>query len=318
MGYVKNVAVIKEIKDGFSADGGPLSGLVKAEKYSDNLSVEISLINFAPLTEGRYVAAISDGTHFEIIENCAFEGCSKVDITGGFACVICYVHSGVRLLASAVAGGMQSAALPLKSAIESAEAAKSPPVETACTEYEDEALAEDNYYEFQTPDAGGEPVCENPQKEADGVEFCQNEEDTGAVQESASEQQSEQQLEFQFEQQPEPIKLAGGGFFQTVREEVENILSTYPPCEELCAATDGARWVKISYGDDKFYVFGLIEAEGTPRYICYGVPSSNAGSPPASMEGKSSFLPVKTQHGLGFWVMYQDADTGASVTVSSN
>ena len=120
MSYTKNIAVIKGLKDGFSADGGALSGLVKAEKYSNNLKIEINLINFAPLTEGRYVAAISDGEHSEIVENLVFEGRSKVDTSAGFAAVICYVNAGVQLLASAVCGNFQSAAFGLKGEIERA------------------------------------------------------------------------------------------------------------------------------------------------------------------------------------------------------
>ena len=39
-GYSKNIAVIKGLKDGFSADGGAVSGLVKAEKYGRSLKVD--------------------------------------------------------------------------------------------------------------------------------------------------------------------------------------------------------------------------------------------------------------------------------------
>ena len=63
MGYTKNIAVIRGIKSGFSADGGELSGLVKAEKYGSSLKIEVSLINFAPLTEGKFTVAVSDGRH---------------------------------------------------------------------------------------------------------------------------------------------------------------------------------------------------------------------------------------------------------------
>ena len=60
MAYTKNIAVIRELKSGFSADGGALTGLVKVERYGAKLKAEASLINFAPLTEGRYVIAVSD------------------------------------------------------------------------------------------------------------------------------------------------------------------------------------------------------------------------------------------------------------------
>ena len=42
-GYTKNIAVIRGLKSGFSADGGELSGIVKAEKYGMSLKVERDL-----------------------------------------------------------------------------------------------------------------------------------------------------------------------------------------------------------------------------------------------------------------------------------
>lgn len=56
--YIKKIAVIKQVKGGFSADGGNITGLVKAETYAGFLKVEVSLINIAPLSEGRYVFEI--------------------------------------------------------------------------------------------------------------------------------------------------------------------------------------------------------------------------------------------------------------------
>lgn len=310
MSYTKNIAVIKGIQGGFSADGGALSGLIKAERYSSELRVEVSLINFAPLTEGRYVVAISDGPHTQIIEGGFFEGQSNVDTSKGFAAAVCFVGNGVQLIASAVCGNFQAAAFGLKAEVERAEKIKHVPTKkeqksAAPVEvyevYEDEALAEENYYEFDTPCEGGQPVCQNKEEEEDGCQPCQNEACVDAVEDAESQ-----------------INLARGGFYQKMRQEVEGLLSTYPPAEELCTAIEDSKWVKISYGEDSFYVFGVIFADGVPKYICYGIPAKDSASPPASMQGLASFLGVKTQHGVGFWVMYQDADTGASVTVSSN
>ena len=73
-GYTKNIAVIKGVAGGFSADGGALSGLVKAEKYGSFFRAEISLINFAPLESGRYVAAVSDGERTVAFDVPRFEG----------------------------------------------------------------------------------------------------------------------------------------------------------------------------------------------------------------------------------------------------
>lgn len=323
MSYTKNIAVIKGLQDGFSADGGALSGLVKAERYSSELRVEVSLINFAPLAEGRYVAAISDGSHTQLIEDGVFEGRSDVDTSKGFAAAVCFVKGGVQLIATAVCGNFQSAAFGLKGEIELAERIKSPrpqenksvaPVEV----YEDEALAEENYYEFQTSDEGGQPVCEDTQKEEDGCELCKNEKSFDHVQKAEGITLDCEEAVNSASDEEQPINLARGGFYEKMREEIDGLFSTYPPAEELCAEIDQSKWVKISYGEDSYYVFGVIFSDGVPKYICYGIPAKDDASPPASMQGLASFLGVKTQHGMGFWVMYQDADTGASVSVSSN
>lgn len=304
MSYTKNIAVIKGLQGGFSADGGNLSGLVKAERYSGELRVEVSLINFAPVTEGRYVAAISDGPHTQIIEGGLFEGKSEVNTDFGFAAVVCYVNTAVQLIASAVCGNFQSAAFGLKGEIERAEMIKnSPPqkeekIAVPVENYEDEAIAAENYYEFKSSDEGGQPVCEDTQKEENGGGICPNEEGAAAFKETEG-------------------GLARGGFYEKMRGEIEELLSSYPPAEELCAAIEESKWVKICYGDDSFYVFGVIFSDGCPRYLCYGIPASDEASPPAGMKNLASFLGVKTQYGAGFWIMYQDADTGASVTIST-
>ena len=76
-----------------------------------------------------------------------------------------------------------------------------------------------------------------------------------------------------------------------------------------------SKWVRISYGDGKFYVFGVIYGSGEAQYICYGVPSDNPHSPPPSIEN-SSFIPAYPEGNSGYWVMYQDAKTGASIKIT--
>ncbi len=297
MGYTKNIAVIKGLLGGFSADGGPLSGLVKAEKYSSELRIEVSLINFAPLSEGRYVVALSDGPHTQIVEDGLFEGSSEVDTSQGFAAAVCYVNGTVQLIASAVCGNFHAAAFGLKTEIERAEKIKSVSAaaenKESASGYEDEALAEENYYEFGEVDENGGAVFETAQEKEDGNRPAEDEENSHSVGGGQTDK--------------------GGRFYGRMRAEIERVLSDYPPSEELCAAVEDSRWVEISYGGDNFYVFGVIVRDGRPRYICYGIPTSQSDVPPAGMRGMAAFLDVKTQHGTGFWVMYQDADTGERV-----
>lgn len=287
--YTKNIAVIRQLKSGFSADGGELTGLVKAERYGAKLKAEASLINFAPLSEGRYVTAISDGKSVQILDGCNFEGATDVDTSKGFAALVCFVNNEISPIASAVCGNFQSAALGIRAEIEKAE--------RQTVVYRDEALAEENYYEYEQTHADGGSVCENKEKEKIGDKFNENEAAYSAVQSGE--------------------KLARAMcFYERMKEEIDGLFSSYPEEENLNSVVENSRWVKISYGDGKFYVFGIIYGGDIPQYICYGVPSENGETPPESLKGLASFIPAPSDSGKGYWVMYQDAATGASVKIS--
>lgn len=292
MGYTKNIAVIRGLKSGFSADGGSLSGLVKAEKYGASLKVEVSLINFAPLTEGRYVAAISDGKKVCILDGLSFDGVSEVDTSAGFAALICFVNGTVSPVASAICGAFQSAAMGIREEIEKLERVKN-------DGYNDEALAQENYYEYEQTDKDRGTVREDTKKEKDGESVRKNEKDNVVR-----------------EKEPTAGGLAGGDFFGRMKDEIEKVLSSYPSERALEETVEDSRWVRINYGGDKFYVFGVIYGGGKPRYICYGVPSTDSRRPPESLSNLASYIPSSPENAEGgYWVMYQDAATGASVKI---
>ncbi len=292
MGYTKNIAVIRGLKSGFSADGGSLSGLVKAEKYGASLKVEVSLINFAPLTEGRYVAAISDGKKVCILDGLSFDGVSEVDTSAGFAALICFVNGTVSPVASAICGAFQSAAMGIREEIEKLERVKN-------DGYNDEALAQENYYEYEQTDKDRGAIRENTEKEKDGESVRKNEKDNVVR-----------------EKEPTAGGLASGDFFGRMKDEIEKVLSSYPSERALEETVEDSRWVRINYGGDKFYVFGVIYGGGKPRYICYGVPSTDSRRPPESLSNLASYIPSSPENADGgYWVMYQDAATGASVKI---
>lgn len=292
MGYTKNIAVIRGLKSGFSADGGSLSGLVKAEKYGASLKVEVSLINFAPLTEGRYVAAISDGKKVCILEGLSYDGISEVDTSAGFAALICFVNGTVSPVASAICGNFQSAAMGIREEIEKLERVKT-------DVYNDEALAQENYYEYEQTDKDRGAVREDTEKEKDGESVRENEKDNVVR-----------------PKEPPAGGLASGDFFGRMKDEIEKVLSSYPSERALEETVEDSRWVRINYGGDKFYVFGVIYGGGKPRYICYGVPSTDSRRPPESLSNLASYIPSSPENAEGgYWVMYQDAATGASVKI---
>ena len=297
-GYTKNIAIIRGLKSGFSVDGGSLSGLVKAEKYGNNLKVEVSLLNFAPLTQGKYVCAISDGEKVCVMDNLAFDGVSEVDTSEGFAALICFVNDNVAPVASAVCGEFGWATQNILDEIERQEnikRAESP----SKIKYDDEALSEVNYYEYGASFKDGGAVRKDKKEEKDGQDVRKNEETESAFEEVGS------------------GGLSGGGtFYERMKDEIEHLLNTYPKEEALEDMVENSRWIKIDYGEGKHYVFGVIFGSGKARYICYGVPSQNPESPPPSLQN-CSFIPTYTEGNAGYWVMYQDAKTGASIKITA-
>ena len=172
-GYVKRIALIKTLKSGYSDDGGELKGLVRCEAYAGHFRVEASLINFAPLYGAVYRAAISDGNTAVIFDAPLYEGNCSFDPTGGFACLIAVCRSGeVKPIASAVCGDNYYLLAALQGALEREE---QPPKAS----YDDEAIAEQNYYELETDETGGAVRADEEAQE--GRSAHQNEDVAGAV-----------------------------------------------------------------------------------------------------------------------------------------
>jgi len=108
MNYVKKMCILRQIKQGFSGDGKPLSGLIKIEQYGKNLAVEVSIINFAPLSLGEYYCLLSDGkgkTEMLALRGKSFFNIlSDLDVTNGFCGIVCYVHKEIIPIAYGING----------------------------------------------------------------------------------------------------------------------------------------------------------------------------------------------------------------------
>lgn len=306
--YVKKIAVIKQVKGGFSADGGAVSGLVKCETYAGFLKVEASLINFAPLTEGRYVLGITDGLNTVTFEGLSYEGEGAFNLADGFAFLVCFCHNTVAPIASAACGQMACALPDLKEEMTKRENIRPPKGGAA---YDDEAISEVNYYESSFE--GGPAVREAQAQEEKRQDGGENEENFSAV-ESEKESRVKEAAIAGAEGEPSAGGLAGGDFYSRMEPDIRRIFANYPSEPSLEKAMEGSKFARIGYGKNKFYVFGVLKVEGKPRYICYGVPAVNGDAPPPSLKDCASYVPVE---GGGFWLTYQDASTGISVVINN-
>ena len=187
--------------------------------------------------------------------------------------------------------------------------------------YEDEAIAEVNYYEYAKTDEDGSPVRKDKKEKAKGYETMRYETASCAVEEEQNGLKSAESKAYMGgndkNNHKNPI-VESGIFYENMKDEIDGILQKYPAVKELEDLIEGSKWVKISYGDGGFYVFGVLYAEGKPTYICYGVPAEQSAIPPESMKDMASFIPSsKDDASTGYWIMYQDAETGASIKVDA-
>ena len=339
-GYIKRIALIKTVKRGFSADGNDLSGLIKCETYAGFLKAEASLINFSPLTEGRYCIGLSDGSGILFFEGSVFEGEVKFNLSCGFAALVCFCNNGVFPVASAVCGDMTEELARIERKMVEREGVRK--CDDSRTAFADEAIAEENYYELEIDESGG-AVCENAPQEKDGRTGDQNEAYTRPVEnqseaggsrrftcKSIDEQCFADENKRQSVENGRPLpenkwqsdddkgqadrpRLADGDFYERMKGDVKKIFYVYPKEERLERVIEGSRWARIGYGSGKYYAFGVIYDGSSAKYICYAVPSADSSAPPPALAGRASYIPVE---GGGFWVMYQDAQTGVGSDIS--
>ncbi len=108
MNFIKKMCILRQVKQGFSGDGKTLSGLIKIEQYGKNLSVEVSVINFAPLSSGEYYCLLSDRKgRTEMLPlrgKSLFNIVSELNAEDGFCGVICFVKNGIVPIAYGVNG----------------------------------------------------------------------------------------------------------------------------------------------------------------------------------------------------------------------
>ena len=203
------------------------------------------------------------------------------------------------------------------------------PEREAAGRYDDELIAAENYYAFADADlsslrirpSAGMADAEEPPVKAEageggeggnGPSFPPNTESgTGEGGEG------EQAAERAFSEPKKPPAKQPPRYYAKVQGDLRALFEQYPPEEELAACIPYSRWAKISFARGKHYAVGVISDEGRPQYICYGVPAERLSEPPKALRGFCSFMPLSVfdLHGKGYWMMFQDADTGECIQI---
>lgn len=117
------------------------------------------------------------------------------------------------------------------------------------------------------------------------------------------------------EQMVEEEPKENKSFYQELKPQIEKLFAENKEEEYLEKIFPNSKWVRVELEKDDYYVFGLIKNEDSVKYICYGVPGIFQHSPPRELSGFPSWLPLDSQNqeGFGYWLTYQDAESGESV-----
>ncbi|MBQ8792320.1 MAG: hypothetical protein IJZ62_01745, partial [Clostridia bacterium] len=105
-------------------------------------------------------------------------------------------------------------------------------------------------------------------------------------------------------------------FYNEIKNQIDDLFENNPEEGYLQNLIPNSKWVKVKVdGEGNFYVLGLIYENEQLKYICYGVPGVYQEVPPRQLSGYPVWfaLDEENPNNFGYWLSYQDADTGESV-----
>lgn len=296
------IALLKEISQGFSENGE-----VRGVARQDGKTLNLSIIN---LKKGNYFICYFFNDQ---LKRCDLPSCfgGEIDIEKPLKSILLAIENEngiVPVIYGKFIENGESWESIVKYAQKQNEKVSERADEDAIfqkEEYDDEAVATYNYFERDKRGL----VEDDNQTKGDGV-YCREDKD------DRKETQDGNQTGAGYDENSFGTEYSDGEksrkpFISKIMQELEPIFKTHPSEENLMQMVEGGRWVKVTVENGKHYVVGVINKNGSPKYICYGLPG-DFYSPPQEICGYKSFIPLSPfdLKGKGYWVMYQDAITG--------
>lgn len=327
--FSKKIIVLKQTAEDYSVGNKPASGICRLEKENAVLTVYLSMIGFASLSAGEYRLYIvgDDKTVLskelgKIPASITFSLQNDLNLNKGISAGIWTVKDDLPLLvayqksedaclsAKDYGSEVVNAIIADRKLREREKEFEIPqPTITPTSLYNDEAVATENYYDLN----------EEIQRKLINIEEFSNEHlrpETNDGDNDIAQENGESQKDFNsIENETDDNSGENSPYYLTVKEEIDGLFAKYPEERELEKAFWDAKFVKVYYSEDKFYVVGVVKENGKEKYICYGVPSPYRASPPKELAGYCSFVPLSIfdLKGDGYFMMFQDAVTGKCV-----
>jgi hypothetical protein len=258
---------------------------------------------------------------------------TDMDITEGFCAVICLVKNEVIPIAYGVSGNKvydwrailnatlppvfpkNTADLPPDSPTPSApkmpqaiplttpKEADVPPPPTAHKNYNDEYVAEENYYEEKQDE------CQQPE------EIIENAYTTGASEKSGAEERADLAEDGDAPRVLHPFARQPDGYYLSVKGEIDELFNTYPRDDTLAGAFSCSEWVRVrGEAGAPQYLVGVLYKDGKASYICYALAAQDKDQPPEEIKKVCAFVPSSLfDDTKGFFVIFQSAASGECI-----
>lgn len=277
---------------------------------------------------GNYALAVTDGQNTAVFCTCTKTECRTTDnfeLKEGFAAAVFDLDKtppSLLLYGSSLKERFSperlKKALSEKYVANGADEKKSAKVLTATaletsepTAYDDEAVAEDNYYETAASGKADEEYLAQIKENHDDLyhtvfDFEPKSESTKGKAESTDCARQNDEDDFAC-----PLERTLPAFYGENEREIDSIFKKYQPISPLSDLIRESRWVKIPYKNGAFYLFGEIARGGVPAYLVYGILGKKAEKP-KGFYSYSHFIPCSPYSGSddGFWCAFQRTDNG--------
>lgn len=324
--YEKRLCVLKQIKKGFTADGGPVTGAVYAERLNGTLTVTPRIAGLSPVSEGRYALSVWTGGEiraFEWRNNAPVSAPSEASLEKGFSALVCFVKETAEPIAFGRCGdapedygallaafsdkekkkerrapvpvplpptelpNVPSPNVPLAPTVPLPDPGEEEPFRDAAVGYDDEAIAASDYF-----------VCEGAENADPSL---------GGEGEPCAESAP---CPHETDETARPFRLSRGGltYYNRIAEKLREAFRKYPKDERLKKTFPHSEWVKTEGA-----LLGIVYAEGLPRFLCVAMETV-----PDEVKNDAVFVPVSCfSDEEGVYVVFQDADTGEYVRVEN-
>ncbi len=104
-------------------------------------------------------------------------------------------------------------------------------------------------------------------------------------------------------------------FYKKIEKNLNELFEAHEKDEELTLLIPDSKWARVPIEGDGYYVVGVIESEGVPNIICYGVPDKDDSNPPQNSNDCRQWMEIE-KGGRGYWMMYQSAVSGETLTTT--